>query len=389
MTLQLMPSPDGKVIIGLHAGFEPHGLDVINLASWEAVQRIPMKSAWFGLGFSPDGKTLYASGGNADSRQNPQRAPIYAYSYANGKLSPEPTQRFDETIPLNKILSAGLVHHPTNGKLYAANRGAGNEPGHLVVFDAATGKLLERIRTQINPYDVVLSRDAKTLYVSNWASASVSVIDVATSKVIRTIDVDPNPNDLLLSSDGRLFVSCANKNSVMVIDTAKLRPTERINVGITALAPEGSTPNALAFDDANKTLFVANADNNAVAVINVKEQGESAILGFIPAGWYPSALSYCPPLISSSSATPKASAATRTSRPHPAPSASPACPKTASAASRKAPSTASTSRTSKTNSASTPPRSSPTSPTATNSSPAPPPPAALRHPRRRRRRLAH
>lgn len=294
MTLQLLPSPDGKTIVGLHAGFNPHGLDVINVASWEAVQRIPMKSAWFGLGFSPDGKKLYASGGNADSRQNPERAPIYAFNFANGKLSSQPVQRFEESIPLTKILWAGLVHHPTNGKLYAANRGTGNEPGHLVVFESATGKLLKRIQTQINPYDVILSPDGKTLYVSNWASASVSVIDVATEKVIRTIDVDTNPNDLLLASDGRLFVSCANKNSVMVIDTARLRPTERINVGITALAPEGSTPNALAFDDANKMLFVANADNNAVAVINVKEAGESAILGFIPAGWYPSALAYLP-----------------------------------------------------------------------------------------------
>jgi hypothetical protein len=165
MTLQLMPSPDGKVIIGLHAGFNPHGLDVINLASWEAVQRIPMKSAWFGLGFSPDGKTLYASGGNADSRQNPQRAPIYAYSYANGKLSPEPTQRFEETIPLNKILWAGLVHHPTNGKLYAANRGTGNEPGHLVVFDAASGKLLGIGHTVLYQNDkVVPDRPRSTSY---------------------------------------------------------------------------------------------------------------------------------------------------------------------------------------------------------------------------------
>jgi YVTN family beta-propeller protein len=294
MTLQLLPSPDGKTIVGLHAGFNPHGIDVVDVASWEAVQRIPLKSAWFGLGFSPDGKTLYASGGNADSRQNPERAPIYAFRFANGKLSPQAVQRFEESIPLNKILWAGLVHHPTNGKLYAANRGTGNEPGHLVIFDSASGKLLKRIQTQINPYDVVLSPDGKTLYVSNWASASVSVIDVAAEKVIRTIDVDTNPNDLLLASDGRLFVSCANKNSVMVIDTARLRPTERINVGITALAPEGSTPNALAFDDANKMLFVANADNNAVAVINVKEPGESAILGYIPAGWYPSALAYLP-----------------------------------------------------------------------------------------------
>lgn len=294
MTLQLLPSPDGKNVIGLHAGFNPHGLDVIDIAAWEAVQRIPLKSAWFGLGFSPDGKRMYASGGNADGRQNPERAPIYAFGYENGRLSDKPVQRYEETIPLTKILWAGVVQHPTNGKLYAANRGTGNEPGNVVVFDAASGKLLKRIGTQINPYDVVLSRDGKTIFVSNWASASVSVIDVSSEKVVRTIDVDPNPNDLLLASDGRLFVSCANKNSVLVIDTTRLRPTERINVGITALAPEGSTPNALALDDANKMLFVANADNNAVAIVNVAEAGESGILGLIPAGWYPSALAYLP-----------------------------------------------------------------------------------------------
>ena len=294
MTLQLVASPDGKSVIGTHAGFNPHGLDVIDLATWEAVQRIPMKSAWFGLGFSADGRKLYASGGNADSRSNPERAPIYAFDYANGRVSEKPVQKFAETVPLTKILWAGVVAHPTNGKLYAANRGTDNEPGHLVVFDATTGALLKRIRTQVNPYDVVLSGDGKTIYVSNWASASVSVIDVATERVVRTLDVDANPNDILLANDGRLFVSCANKNSVMVIDTKKMRPTERINVGITALAPEGSTPNALALDDEHKMLFVANADNNAVAVVNVAEAGESAILGFIPAGWYPSALAYLP-----------------------------------------------------------------------------------------------
>jgi hypothetical protein len=39
-----------------------------------------------------------------------------------------------------------------------------------------------------------------------------------------------------------------------------------------------------------KVLFVANADNNSVAVIDVRKPGRSEVLGFVPSGWYPSAL---------------------------------------------------------------------------------------------------
>ena len=34
-------------------------------------------------------------------------------------------------------------------------------------------------------------------------------------------------------------------------------------------------------------LYVANADNNSVAVIDVEERGKASPLGFIPTGWYP------------------------------------------------------------------------------------------------------
>src|SRR5260370_5712227 len=93
-----------------------------------------------------------------------------------------------------------------------------------------------------------------------------------------------------LGADGRLYVSNGNDNTVTVIDTAKKRPIETINVGPTARAPQGSTPNALALDRKNNMLFVANADNNCIAVVNVKEPGESQVMGFMPSGWYPSAL---------------------------------------------------------------------------------------------------
>ena len=37
------------------------------------------------------------------------------------------------------------------------------------------------------------------------------------------------------------------------------------------------------------SFIVANADNNDVAMINIARKADSAVLGFIPTGWYPSA----------------------------------------------------------------------------------------------------
>jgi YVTN family beta-propeller protein len=136
----------------------------------------------------------------------------------------------------------------------------------------------------------VLSADASLLYVSNWSSQSISVIDTREEKVVGRIAVGINPNDMELHKDGRLFVSCANENTVWVVDTKKRRAVEKISVALTEQAPVGSTPNAVALDADGKLLFVANADNNAIAVAKVDEAGESEVLGFIPSGWYPSAL---------------------------------------------------------------------------------------------------
>jgi YVTN family beta-propeller protein len=160
----------------------------------------------------------------------------------------------------------------------------------VVVFDTASGKLLERIPVEVNPYALALSDNGQTLYVSNWGSDSVSVIDVNTLRVTGRIAVGDNPNDMALSRDGRLFVSCANDNIVAVIDTKTRQVIERVSTALTPNSPEGSTPNALALDRENQMLFIANADNNDVAVVRVAERAKSEVLGFLPVGWYPSAL---------------------------------------------------------------------------------------------------
>ena len=54
--------------------------------------------------------------------------------------------------------------------------------------------------------------------------------------------------------------------------------------------PPGSTPSSLALSPDESVLFVANANTNNLAVVNVKEPGASTPLGFIPTGWYPTSV---------------------------------------------------------------------------------------------------
>src|SRR5437899_4103000 len=56
----------------------------------------------------------------------------------------------------------------------------------------------------------------------------------------------------------------------------------------------GSAPNSVALSPDEKALFVANADNNNVAVFDVSIIGRSRSLGFIPVGWYPTSVRVTP-----------------------------------------------------------------------------------------------
>src|SRR5262249_11522530 len=85
-----------------------------------------------------------------------------------------------------------------------------------------------------------------------------------------------------------------SSNSVHVIDPKKGIVTEVIYTGLFPKAPEGTTPDAAAVSPDGKTLYVANADNNCVAVVDVEKANQSIVKGFIPTGWYPTAVAVTP-----------------------------------------------------------------------------------------------
>ena len=293
LILKMLPSPDGKVIVAGHAGYLPHGISVIDARTHRLVQEVPLKTTWLGLAWAPDGRTLYVSGGNANGEKKiaASLAPIYALAYRKGRLDPRPVATFlDPTTPMNKTWWSGVLADPKRGLVYAANRGTSLSPTDVVAFDGKTGAIKGRVRVGVSPYELALTADGKRLFVSNWGERSVSVVDAGQMKVIKTVPVGFNPNDMILTPDGRLFVACSNENTVYVIDSRSLEVIEKISVALYPQAPEGSTPNALALDRKRGLLFVANADNNDVAVVDIREKAHSDVAGFIPAGWYPSAL---------------------------------------------------------------------------------------------------
>ena len=75
-----------------------------------------------------------------------------------------------------------------------------------------------------------------------------------------------------------------------MIDTGSGRQIEVITTSLYPQAPHGSTPNSLALAPNGKTLWVANADANNLAVIDISRRGRSRSLGFIPVGWYPTSV---------------------------------------------------------------------------------------------------
>lgn len=197
-----------------------------------------------------------------------------------------------------------------------------NGNNKLVKINAATKKIAWSVNTGVAPYGIVISN--QLAFVTNWGgnlpgksdstetagipygkafidprtgainSGSVIVIDTRNGKVVKNIPVGLHPNDIIRSNNGRwVFVSNSNSDDVSVIDTKTLQVTATIPVKIDAGEKGfiGDSPNALAINQDDSYLYVANGMDNAVAVVRLNLQsGSATIKGFIPTEAYPGGL---------------------------------------------------------------------------------------------------
>jgi len=128
----------------------------------------------------------------------------------------------------------------------------------LVLMASGVSAAEQRYRSG---FDVVLSPDGKTVYVSDRTAGCVVILDAATGKKTGEVALKGRPAGLAISADGRtLYAAESGAASVAVIDTAGRKVTGRIGV---ARRPAG-----LALAPKVKRLFVCNADANDVSVID-------------------------------------------------------------------------------------------------------------------------
>ncbi|MEP7081256.1 MAG: bifunctional YncE family protein/alkaline phosphatase family protein, partial [Ginsengibacter sp.] len=133
-----------------------------------------------------------------------------------------------------------------------------------------------------------LSPNGNELYISCWGCDQLLVFDTKGKIFTNKINVGDNPNDLCLTKNGKyLFVANSNDNSVSVISTLSRKVIETLTSSLYPDAPQGSTTNGVALSPDEKTLYIANADNNCLTLFDVSHPGRSVAKGFIPTGWYP------------------------------------------------------------------------------------------------------
>jgi DNA-binding beta-propeller fold protein YncE len=291
MPLAMTLSPDRNRVIVLLNGWREQGIQVVERSSGRILQTIPLPAVFLGMIFSPDGKSLYVSGGNEDQ--------IYRFDWRDGRaaLTDSIALAVKEKGKSGTRYPAGIAMSRDGRTLYVAE----NLGDSLAVVDLAARRVVQRLATGRYPYGVVTGSDG-TIYVSGWNGWSVSAFPSRANGTLgdaREIKVGRHPSAMLLNADGtRLFVASGSTDKISVIDTRAQRVVATLSDANPAATGESSTPNALALSPDGRRLFVAEADNNAVAVFNLSASvsgvsaatGNDGLAGRIPVGWYPSAL---------------------------------------------------------------------------------------------------
>ena len=303
--------PRGRHAAVLHAGYGPHEVRIIDLRSQRTIAIQPLPETFYGIAFSPDGRALVCSGGGDGV--------LHVFGFRDGRLEARPDVRVIPADSRGVVAGVGLS---PDGRVAAVSVLLDSK---VVCVDLATGKLRwttplgapaaamaapldrdpraspnedpewRRLDEEDDPLAVIWDGRRGRIFASLWGQSAVVVLDANDGRILARWAAGLHPNELLLSSDGgRLFVANGGHNTITVLETRTGRTIETLSSSLTPDDLPGSTPDSLAMSPDRRTLFVANAYNNNIAVFDVSTPAASRPLGFIPTGWFPSAVRQTP-----------------------------------------------------------------------------------------------
>jgi YVTN family beta-propeller protein len=301
--LGMAVSRDGALLaVVTGSNFNPRALHLIDLQTHTLKQTVAITNSFVGIAFNPTGDTLYVGGGPSND--------VKIFTSTDGVFAAA------GTIPISGgPQPSGLTLNADGTRLYVAL----NQTHEVAVIDTAT-RAITRVKVGTYPYTAVIAGDDKQVYISNWGgripgpadftdgqnpvivdrrtgipvTGTVSVLDTASNTIVKHIDVGLHPTGMAIGPSGdRVYVTNANSDTVSVIDTATNTVVNTLRVGTAGSDQQpllGGSPNAIAASPDGQTLFVANAAQNAIAVVDADAKGHDAVRGLIPTGWYPTAV---------------------------------------------------------------------------------------------------
>jgi YVTN family beta-propeller protein len=336
----LAPSPDGRTLLVLTSGYNRNSdakgrriaaasneyVFVYDVGAGPPRQRqvLTVPNSFVGIAWDRDGAGFHVGGGVDDD--------VHSFTRRDGM--------FAETMPpialghreglgvKTRPATAGIAVSPDGGRLLVVN----HENDSVSLIDLAGRRVLAELDLRPGRNDAaqrgvaggeyplaVVWRDAGKAYVTSQRDREIVVLAIDGDRlaVANRIKTPGQPNQLLLDRAARrLYVANDNSDSVIVVDTAQDEIVAEIPVAApAALLPnrenlKGANPNGLALAPDERTLFVTLGGLNAVAVVALADGGaprdmdgdeddddddappaRSRVVGLIPTGWYPNAVS--------------------------------------------------------------------------------------------------
>jgi YVTN family beta-propeller protein len=278
LPLHVAVSPNQKYLLVTNNGQSIQSLQLINATTNQVLDSKKLTKSWYGLKVAEDNQTVYVSGGNDNC--------ILVFDIAGGKLV-EKEKIALSTDPKANISPAGIELDEAKGLLYVVTK----ENNSLYVIDLKSKAIRSIHPLPAEAFTCLLDKKKGMLYISVWGARQVLPFQTTTQQFLPAIAVGDHPNELVLTKNGKtLFVANANDNSVSVVDTRTGKEVEVLNAALVPNALEGSSTNGLALSANEERLYISNADNNCLAVFEVEKIGQSKSLGFIPVGWYPTSI---------------------------------------------------------------------------------------------------
>jgi DNA-binding beta-propeller fold protein YncE len=341
-------SPDGRYVVTVNAGYGTfeskydQSFSVLDtesgtLADFPDLRTSPRahQTLYSGLAFSRDGSHLYASMASLTDAKGDGKddvgSGIAVYSFANGKIAPErlihllvtPLARGRKTrLPVGLDNDKGLPYPAAIAVIGDSGHErllvAENLSDDVILVDAATGAIEKRFDLSESdavpstyPIALAVTGDGKRAFVALWNASEIVELDLTRGTVARKLALLKPPSPIapgthpcaIVFSPGEktLYVALANRDAIAAVNvgSGQFQIKGYFDTRLPGQSYLGAEPVALAISGDGSRLFVANMATNAVAVIDPRKltpktakTGMVEPDGFIPTEWMPMSMAY-------------------------------------------------------------------------------------------------